>query len=112
MNPVSGSVVRINSRLGGLMPFRKAGIEVLREGYMLASQERKRHHPPTKANWMMVRVTGLGKVFRIWPAEVFARVETPYQTPQRICAFPLDQCPLPVRATQRKFKEYVQQVAD
>jgi hypothetical protein len=52
---------------------------------MDASQERAKHHSETKANWMMVRVTGLGKVLRIWPAEVFASVETPYQTPQRIC---------------------------
>lgn len=30
-------------------------------------------------NWMMVRVTGFGKVLRMIPADVFATTETAYQ---------------------------------
>jgi hypothetical protein len=34
-------------------------------------------------NWMVVRVTGLEKLLRIWPAEVLAMIEVRYHAAQK-----------------------------
>jgi len=60
------------------MPFRSAGIAVLRGGYRWARKEKKMHHEETKANCMSVRVIGLGKAFRIDLEEVFVRADDRY----------------------------------
>lgn len=65
------------------MPFLRAGILVLRPGKRVARYAKKRHHPETKANCIMVRVIGFGKALRIDFDEVFVRAELKYQTRQR-----------------------------
>ncbi len=43
------------------------------------------HHEDTKANWIRVRVMGLGKTLSMDLEEVLVRAELIYQTRQRIC---------------------------
>lgn len=49
------------------------------EGWMLARNENKTHQEETNANWINVRVTGLGKAFMIDLDEVLVRAEVRYQ---------------------------------
>ena len=46
---------------------------------MAAREVRIKHQADTEANWMMVRVAGLGKAFRIDLDEVLVRAEVIYQ---------------------------------
>lgn len=66
------------------MPFFKAGTRTFRLGNDIARNAKKRHHPETKANCMMVKVIGLGKVLRIDFDEVLVKAELKYQTRHRI----------------------------
>ena len=79
IKPVNGNVAIMMSRFGGLIPFLRAGMRCLSVGYTDDSQLRRRHQEVTSANWTIVRVTGLGKVLRISPAEVLATMEVIYQ---------------------------------
>ena len=67
------------------MPFLRAGIVILRRGNRRARYAKKRHQPETKANWIIVRVIGLGNAFSIDLDEVLVKAELKYQTRQRVC---------------------------
>jgi hypothetical protein len=82
IKPVRGSVVMISSLVGLRMPFLKAGMWSFKLGYTLDIQLRNKHHDETQKNCMTVSVTGFGKVFKIWPADVFASMEVRYQMAQ------------------------------
>ena len=66
------------------MPCLRAGMAVAKGGYMWASQAKSTHQEDTKANWIRVRVIGLGKALRMDFEEVFVRAELMYQTRQSI----------------------------
>jgi hypothetical protein len=51
---------------------------------MLASQEKRRQNEATKANWMRVRVAGLGKVLRIDFEDVLVKALDMNQAKQSI----------------------------
>ena len=43
------------------------------------------HHPETKANWTVVRVTGFGSAVSMVFEDMFVKMEVMYQTPQSNC---------------------------
>jgi hypothetical protein len=45
-----------------------------------------KHHSETDANWMIVRVAGFGKAFKIDLEEVLVKAEVRYQTIQSACS--------------------------
>lgn len=55
---------------------------VFSQGKRRARSAKHRHHPETKANWIMVRVIGLGKALRMVFEEVLVRAELKYQIRQ------------------------------
>lgn len=75
--------VDMTSQVGLLSPFLKAGMVLLRDGKISASDAEIRHHPDTDANWRMVRVAGLGKAFNIDFEDVFVNAEDMYHMIQR-----------------------------
>lgn len=76
---VSGKVAMMMSLLGLRMPFFSTGKASRTDLLCLASQAKNRHHPVTRKNWMMVRVTGRFKVVRIDFDEVLVMIEVAYQ---------------------------------
>lgn len=56
---------------------------VLRTGKMVASQARNMHSDETNANWMMVRVAGLSKAFKMDFDDVLVMAEDAYHITQR-----------------------------
>lgn len=48
------------------------------------NHERKRHQKETRANCMVVRVTGFGSAVRMALEEAFERIDEQNQTPQSI----------------------------
>ena len=55
---------------------------VLSRGKRRARNAKHRHHPETNANWIIVRVIGLGKALRMVFEEVLVRAELKYQIRQ------------------------------
>lgn len=55
---------------------------VFSRGKRRARNAKHRHHPETKANWIIVRVIGLGKALRMVFEEVLVRAELKYQIRQ------------------------------
>ena len=78
-----GNAVIRTSREGYLMPFLRAGILFLRDGITLERYTNTKHHIDTKANWIIVRVIGCGRAFRIDFDDVCVMAEVMYQTRQR-----------------------------
>lgn len=76
-------MVFMTSTDGFRKPFFRAGIARRREGNRDARDARMEHHIDTKANWMIVRVIGFGRVFRMDLEEVLVRAEVIYQMTQR-----------------------------
>lgn len=64
------------------MPFFKAGMVVCSRGKRCARDAKKRHHPETKANCIIVRVIGFGKALSMDLEEVLVKAELKYQTRQ------------------------------
>ena len=62
----------------------RAVIWVRRGGYNPAKYAKNMHQEETKANWISVRVTGLGKALRMDLEEVFVNAEVKYQMRQSI----------------------------
>jgi hypothetical protein len=81
-NMASGRVVITRSLVGGRMPYLRNGMVCFMRGYRLASAARKRHHPDTKANCMMVSVTGFGRAVRMAFEDVLEKMDVMYQMPQ------------------------------
>lgn len=75
-------VVVITSRLGYRIPSFSVGMAVFSRGKRRARNAKHRHHPETKANWIIVRVIGLGKALRMVFEEVLVRAELKYQIRQ------------------------------
>lgn len=50
---------------------------------MVASQARNMHSDETKANWIIVKVAGLSKAFRMDFDDVFVMAEDAYHSTQR-----------------------------
>lgn len=65
------------------MPLRRAGIAVFNPGNTDEQYVRSRHQNDTKANCMMVRVTGLGSVVNMDLEEVLVTADVMYQIIQR-----------------------------
>ena len=82
-NPASGRAVMITSRDGGNMPLRRAGIACFNPGKRDEQYVRSRHQNDTKANCMMVRVTGLGSAVNIDLEDVLVTADVMYQMIQR-----------------------------
>lgn len=80
----SGNVVTMTSRVGGLMPNRRAGIVFFMAGKLSASAEKRRQYDETNPNCMSVRVAGFGKAIKIVFEEVFVRAEERYQIMQSV----------------------------
>ncbi len=70
------------SQDGRRSPFFNAGIDRLSDGKIVARLARTRHQKKTEANWMIVRVAGLGKAFKIDLEDVFVSAEVMYQAIQ------------------------------
>ena len=85
-NTDRGSAVANTSQEGFRSPFFRAGIDLFSEGNIDDSDVRMKHHKDTDANWMMVRVAGLGKALRIDLEEVLVRAEVMYQAMQSACS--------------------------
>jgi len=85
-----GSVVMITSREGARMPCRRDGTLAFKAGNTVASHEKKMQKEETKANWIRVRVAGLGSALRIDFDDVFVKALDRYQIIHRICANYLD----------------------
>lgn len=73
----------ITSREGYRRPFLRAGILLLRDGITVERYTSTKHHIGTKANWIMVSVTGFGSAFRIDFDDVFVTAEVMYQITHR-----------------------------
>lgn len=68
------------------MPCLRAGIVVFKRGKRCAMYARRRHHPETNANCIIVRVIGLGNALSIDFEEVLVKAEVRYQIRQRTCS--------------------------
>lgn len=80
---VRGNVAMMISLFGFLMPFFRTGRAFLTEALRFASQARKTHQKDTRANCMMVRVTGIGREVKMALEEVLVMMEVMYQKAQR-----------------------------
>lgn len=80
---VRGRVATMMSLLGLRIPFLRTGTLFLSQGLCLASHARKMHQKETSRNWMMVKVTGLGRDVKMAFEEVLVMMEVAYQKPQR-----------------------------
>jgi hypothetical protein len=57
----------------------------LSTGNAEASQAKRRQYDATNANWMRVRVAGLGHAVRIDFEDVLVRADEAYHMTQRVC---------------------------
>lgn len=71
------------SRLGRRMPFLRTGKDSLTKALRLASHAKKMHQKDTSMNWMMVKVTGLGRAVKMALDDVLVMIEVMYQKPHR-----------------------------
>lgn len=76
-------MVTMTSRLGYLILCFKKGMATCSRGKVRARPAEMMHQAETKANCMMVKVTGFGYTVRIDFEDVFVRAELKYQTRQR-----------------------------
>jgi hypothetical protein len=83
---VRGSVAMMSSFDGDRIPYFKNGIVCFKRGNLRAAAASTRHHPETKANCTVVRVTGCGSAVRMAFDDMLVKMEVMYQTPQSICA--------------------------
>lgn len=68
----------ITSLDGGKMPLRRAGMAVFKAGKSFEQYVSSRHQNETKANCMMVRVTGLGSVVNMDLEDVLVTADVIY----------------------------------
>jgi hypothetical protein len=83
---VRGSVAIMSSFDGGRIPYFRKGIVCFMRGNLRAAAASTRHHPDTKANCTVVRVTGCGSAVRMAFEDMLVKMEVMYQTAQSICA--------------------------
>jgi hypothetical protein len=82
---VKGSVAMINSLDGGRIPYLRKGIVCFMRGNLRAAAASTRHHPETKANCTVVRVTGWGSAVRMALEDMLVKMDVMYQTAHSIC---------------------------
>lgn len=66
------------------MPYFRNGIVCFSRGNRRAAAAITRHHPDTKANCTVVRVTGWGSAVRMVFEDMLVKIEVMYQIPQSI----------------------------
>lgn len=87
------------SLLGLLIPFLRTGRALRTDALRFASHAKKTHQKDTRANWMMVKVTGMGREVKMALDEVLVMMDVMYQKAQRPCAAELS---AQVRDTTRR----------